>query len=100
MGVWQLGLYKNVSDWTASQAAPFTSAALTFRYDQSRVKSHQTLTLYRHTGTEWVKVGGAPVTPDHCIATTVPLTYLSGADANIGWFTLAARDSGTVIMVQ
>ncbi|MDD2599022.1 MAG: hypothetical protein PHO37_07345 [Kiritimatiellae bacterium] len=93
-----LKIYSSSSDTDANLCVG--SVAITFRYDQSRVQSHQTLTLYRYTGTAWVRVGGGPVTPDHRIATAAPLSSLSSADANIGWFALAARDSGTVIVIN
>ncbi len=100
VGVWQLGVYKDLYAWTASQAAPFATVALTFRYDHNRVKSHQKLSLYRHSGSAWVKVGGGSVTADHCIATAAPLPALTGADTNIGWFALLARNGGTLISIH
>ena len=100
VGVWQLGLSKDLFAWTGSQAAPFATATLTFRYDQNQVKSHQKLALYRHTGSAWVKVGGRAVSADHCITTTASLAPLSDTGANIGWFALVTRAGGTLIRLQ
>lgn len=98
IGVWMLGLYKDLTSWTANQAAPFSTVTLTFRYDQTRVKSHQRLILYRHTASGWSRVETV-ASSESCVMTAAPLVRLSGADANIGWFALVTRDGGTLVTV-
>jgi hypothetical protein len=98
IGVWMLGLYKDLSSWTANQAAPFSTVTLTFRYDQTRVKNHQRLVLYRHTASGWSRVETV-ASSESCVTTAAPLARLAGADANIGWFALVTRDGGTLVTV-
>lgn len=98
VGIWQLGLYKDLTSWTANQAAPFTAVTLTFRYDQTRVKSFQRLVLYRYTASGWSRVETV-AGPENCVTTAAPLARLAGADANIGWFALVARSRGTLMTV-
>jgi len=99
IGIWQLGLYRDLSSWTADQAAPFTTVTLTFRYDQTRVGSSDHLVLYRHTASGWSRVETA-VNSDHCVTTAAPLDRLTNADANIGWFALVTRQRGTLVTVR
>ena len=96
IGIWQLGLYRDLSSWTADQAAPFTTVTLTFRYDQTRVGSSDHLVLYRHTTSGWSRVETA-VNSDHCVTTAAPLARLTNADANIGCFALVTRQRGTLV---
>ncbi len=98
VGIWQLGLYKDLTSWTANQAAPFSTVTLTFRYDQTRVKSYQRPVLYRHTASGWSRVETV-ASSENCVTTATPLARLVGADANIGWFALVTRDGGTLISV-
>ncbi|MDD2349655.1 MAG: hypothetical protein PHS50_15510, partial [Kiritimatiellae bacterium] len=99
IGIWQLGLYRDLSSWTADQAAPFTTVTLTFRYDQTRVGSSDHLVLYRHTTSGWSRVETV-VSSDHCVTTAAPLARLTNADANIGWFALVTQQRGTLVTVR
>jgi hypothetical protein len=99
IGVWFIGSYD--TDKLAPTQAPYTSAALTFRYDHAQIKATDGLIkLYRFNGSAWAQVGSDLPGSDSRISTDAPLAPVSSGDYNIGWFAvMAAERNGTVFAI-
>ncbi|MBQ7189999.1 MAG: hypothetical protein IJR99_11355, partial [Kiritimatiellae bacterium] len=96
IGVWNFGLFNHVNN---DNRISFSSVTLTFRYDHTKVRDTQALTLYRYNGTEWVQVGQAMPNDDHLISTASPLAPISDT-MNIGFFAVLARSDRSTISIR
>ena len=100
VGVWKLGITSSLQGTTDVQS--YTSASLDFRYDQSKVKTGDMLSLYRWTGSAWSRETSKTADSTYRIS-------VSGLEApasrdgiyNIGTFALLAKSTvGLTIIVK
>ena len=94
VGMWKLGLFTDINGYTSKD---FDTIDLTFRYDHTKVRSGQTLKLYRWTGTVWQSVATKEVSGNPRILCE-NLAPISGETYNIGTFALMGREGFCLII--
>ncbi len=95
VGVWRLGLF---TDITGSTAKSFQNMDLTFRYDHTKVKPGQVLSLYRWTGTAWSRVATKEATSNPRMLCE-GLAPLNVEGYNVGMFALTAHDRRGMMLI-
>jgi hypothetical protein len=100
VGIWFVGSFN--TDKLAPSKVSFINAAMTFRYDHTKVKdTDSSLRLYRYDGSAWVRVGSVQPGGMPLISTDGTLAPLASGDYNIGWFAaMAVERKGTMISVH
>lgn len=99
IGIWQIGCF---SDKTEMIKSGFASCSITFRYDNAPIEpTDASLRLYRHDGSNWVRVGFSEVDDSCLISASEPFQPLDTGEYNIGWFAvMAVERRETVIAVR
>lgn len=98
--VWKLGVFNSTENTTPRG---FSSAAVKFRYDLSKVRVGQEIRLFRWNGTAWDRVATATVSTENPVISASGLTPVAQTAVDkftLGTFALTRVSHGCVIFVR
>ena len=97
IGVWNFGLFNAVD---GNVKVSFSTALPTFRYDHTKARADRPLSLYRHNGTSWVRIGRTMPNADHLISAESALAPLSSGSMNLGFFAVVVPKAGMTVLFR